>query len=366
MKYKYNILLLGFILSSLTLSCSAAKNDSSTTASTSTRYLYFASGGCYVGTLTGSKTTAATASGLVNRVLLDSAQIQGVPVFDYFQSGLNLWPVGITDYDSDYMLVNMMTSTAGFRVDKIKKSGLQSKLDYLTDITNLNTALRGIVLQSDGSILISRSTIIEKYNSQTIRVQNSTATASYINNPAGSCASSNTLVSSILTLPNGNILYTHAGGATNNRVGVVDKTGYAVVGDCKSAVTFSGASSPATIAVPTSAVLVPNTDPYQIIVATASSTIGNDQLYLFTVNSSTNVVTYVKSLYNDNTILRGISAMTYDSTTNTLYAANGSTSLGNTIEKLTYDSTTQTLTRTGTFLGMNSDSQCINSMFISN
>ena len=363
---KRTFLLTFSVISSLIfLGCQKKVADTASSTSTS-KYLYFSAGGCYVGTLTGTKPVSTTASGLVNRVTLDTGQIQGIPTFDYYQAGLNLWPVGIADYDANYFLVNMMSSTAGFRVDKVKKSGVQEKVDYFTDVSNLNSYLRNINVLSDGSVLISRSTMVEKYNNSLARVQNTTALASYMSNPAGAaCTGSATLISAVVPLPNSNILYAHAGGATNNRVFVIDKGGYDAAADCLGGVTFSGTSSPATVAVPTAAVLIPGTDPYQIIVATASSTAGNDQLWLFTVNSSTNAVTYVKSLYNNISFVKGVSAMTYDSSTSTLYVANGSTTLGNTVEKFTYDSAAQTLTRTGSFLGLNLDSQCINSMFIS-
>ena len=58
--------------------------------------------------------------------------------------------------------------------------------------------------------------------------------------------------------------------------------------------------------------------------------------------------------------------MTYDETEKTLYVANGSTSYGNTIEKFSYDLQNQKLDRVNTFLGLNFDTQCINSMFIGN
>lgn len=368
------IALLFLLISSLILSaCQKKVNTEAASAAPpselpeeASRYLYFSAGGCYVGTLTGTRALSTSAAGLISRINLDSAQIQGVPIYDLFQTGLNFWTVGITNYDDEYLLANMATSTAGFRIDKIKKNGLQSKEDYLTDITNLTGILRNINLLTDGSVLVSRSTIIEKYNESKIRVMNTPATASFIAAPAGSCASSNTLMSAVVPLPNGNILYTHAGGATNNRVLVIDSAGYDATADCKGVVTFNGTASPATVAAPTAAVLVPNTDPYQIIVSTASTTAGNDQLWLFTVNSTTSAVSFVKSLYNDPSYVRGASAMTYDPTTNELYVANGSTLLGNTIEKFAYNPATQTMTRASTFMGLNFDTQCINSMFIAN
>jgi hypothetical protein len=354
MRVNKTILLLAIPFFVLGLSCQKKATDTGTTepvASDDSKYLYFSAGGCYVGTLTGTRPVSTTASGFISRISVDSGQIQGVPIFDLYQSGLNLWSVGITNYDEDHFLANIATSTAGFRIDKIRKDGLQQKEDYLSDVTNLTGVLRNINLLSDGSILVSRSTIVEKYNSSRVRITNTPGTASFISNPAGSCTGSNTLASSVLPLPNGSILYTHAGGATNNRIVVIDSAGYDAAADCKGALTFNGTSSPATVAVPTAAVLVPNTDPYQIIVSTASSTAGNDQIYLFTVNSTTNAVTFVKSLYNDNAYVRGVSAMTFDPETNELYVANGSTMLGNTIEKLVYNSTAQTLTRSSTFMG---------------
>lgn len=332
------------------------------------RYLYFAAGGCYAGGLGTTRPTATSSSGLISRINLTNAQLQAVPIIDYLQYGLNLWPVGITNYDKDYLLANIMTSSSGFRIDKIKKNSILEKTDYLVDLTNLNTPLRSISKLTDGSILISRSTMIEKYNSSNTRVLNTLGNASYISNPLDVCSNSKTIITSALQLPNNQILFTHAGGATNNRLAIVDKDGYDATTDCKSAYTFSAAdssTSPATVAVPTAAVLIPNTSPYQLIVATTATVASHDQLWLFTINPTTNAITYVKSLYNDGSFVKGATAMTYDSTDNSLYVANGSIALGNSIEKFTYDSTTQTLLRTtSTFLGLNFETQCINSMFI--
>ena len=347
-------------------------NPTLTPAPTSTpesRYLYFASGGCYAGGLATTRPTSVSASGFVSRISLDHAEVQARPVFDYFQASLNLWPVGITNYDHDYLLANVMTSTAGFRIDKIKKSSLQEKSDFIVDLTNLNSVLRSITMLDDKSLLISRSSIVEKYNSSTIRITNSLGTASFINNPLDVCSNSKTLISSVLPLPNRQILMTHAGGASNNRLFIIDKDGYDSTTDCKSAYTFSAADStamPGTVAVPTAAVLVSKSDPYQVIVSTSATVGGNDQLWLFSISATTNAITFVKSLHNDVSYIKGVSAMTYDETEKTLYVANGSTSYGNTIEKFSYDLQNQKLDRVNTFLGLNFDTQCINSMFISN
>lgn len=355
-----------FLISSAGITgCNEKLDGLKTSTDPNQRYLYFASGGCFVGNYTGSRVATTTSAGLINRITLDSAQIQGVQILDYNLLGSNLWPAGIINYDSDYLLAAVSTTTTGVRIDKVKKAGLQEKKDHISDVTNLNGFLRAIGLTTDKSTIISKSSAIEKYTSGGVRVLNAALTNSFavIPTTGTTCSSTTSTLTAAISLPNDFVFFAN-GNAGFTKVGVIGSAGYSAVADCKSAISFT--TTPAPAAQPTAAVYVAGTDPYQVLVSTASTTAGNDQIWLFTVNSSTGVVSYVKSLYNNTAYLRGISAMAYDSTSNSLYVANGATIATNTIEKFSYDSSAQTLTRSGTFFAANADTQCINSMFVGN
>ena len=84
--------ILAIVFFAFNLGCQKKTEDA---ALASGRYLYFASGACYAGGLVGSKPSATTAAGLINRIDVGSQQLQGMPIMDYNSvPNYNYWPVG--------------------------------------------------------------------------------------------------------------------------------------------------------------------------------------------------------------------------------------------------------------------------------
>lgn len=351
-------------LLSLNLGCQKKPTDTSA-ATGSGRYLYFAGGACYSGGLTASKPSSISAAGLINRIDVETAQMQGMPIMDYNSvPSYNYWPVGIVNYDNDHMLVALESTASARTIHKVKKNSLNSGYEEYTNGGGaFNGVLRNMKLLTDGSLMISKSTGIEKFNANKIRLPSTSTT--FITALGGSCATSATNLSAIVPLPNGMTFVTHAN-TGQNRAMVIGATGYntGTTTDCKSAVNIS---SPSALSFPTAAVLIPNTVPYQVLVSYSAAAAANDGIYLFTVNETTGALTAVATgLYTDTSYARGVTAMTFDETTNKLYVANGTTTFFNTIEKFSYDSNAQTLVRDSTFMLPQTDTQCINSMFVGN
>lgn len=295
--------------------------------SPSDRYLYVSSGGCYVGTLTGEP-----ASKTIARVNLTTGNVDST-VIDYNSQFAGDIPVGVVHADSSYMYV-AVENAAGRRIDKVSKSDGSAQTHILNN-TALSAQLRKMVETSDGSLLVAKTSAIEKFSAGKARL---TAGANpWVNAPAGSCVTS-TSIMSMLELPNGNIAYINAA-ASQNRIGIITgTTGYLTTADCKSA-----QAAPNTNAYPTAIVYIAAAK--QFLVSYASATAGYDYIYAYDYDESTNVISGAQVAYNNPAVIRGASAMVYDSQTGYVYISNGSTTLNNSIERFTYDSATKTLTR---------------------
>ena len=207
----------------------------------------------------------------------------------------------------------------------------------------------------NGSLLVSKTTAIEDFSSNKARILQ--GANPFVNAPAGACATSTTLISSMTTLPNGKIIFAHAAATPNNKFGVISSTGYAAASDCLAAQT-----APNTLALPT-AVTVHN-DGTTVLVAYGSTTAASNAIYTYTVNATTGAITNPVSAFSDFTIVNGPSAMTEDSTTGIVYVANA-TSTANTIEKFTLSG--GVLTRAGTtpYLPSSVYTRCVSSMMVS-
>jgi hypothetical protein len=200
-----------------------ACNKSDSPATTAPRYMYVASGACY-----GGGVTTSTGSSTIVAYNLNTGQETAL-IADYnsFSPGDN--PVAIAAYDPSHILVTI-ENASGRRVDVVSLTALNSITTYLTNSTALSGVLRAMELLSDGSLLISKSSAIEKFSSGKSRVLQ--GANPYINAPGGSCATSTTLISSLQTLSNGKILYAHAGATPNNKIGLISATGYSTAADC--------------------------------------------------------------------------------------------------------------------------------------
>jgi hypothetical protein len=312
------------------------------------RYLYVASGSCYgggVATSAGSDTVAKydLVTGLMDSVVVD---------YNSFSPGDI--PMGIVDYNSTQILV-LIENPAGRRIDVVEKNSSNTVSTYLTNAAGLNAVMRGMSITPNGSLLVSKTTAIEDFSSNKARILQ--GVNPFVNAPAGSCATSTTLISSMTTLPNGKIVFAHAGATPNNKFGVISSTGYAAAADCLAAQT-----APNTLSLPT-AVTVHN-DGTTVLVAYGSTTAASNLIYSYTVNATTGAITNPVSAFSDFTIINGPSAMTEDSTTGIIYVANA-TSTANTIEKFTLSG--GVLTRAGTtpYLPSSVYTRCVSAMMVS-
>ena len=347
--------------------CLAACEPKVENSSSSDKFLYITSGTCYVG----NGLTAETPSRTVARLSLSTGNIDSV-IMDYNTVNSTDRPATVLNYDTDSVLVLVENSTTNTRrIDLVKKALGSSFSTWLNDTTILTTTaghiVRNMVQTPDGGLLISKSIAAEKVSSGKGRV--TVGANPFINAPTGgTCGTTNnTLITSVVALPNSKYIFAHAAATPNNRVVLINNTnGYSASADCSSAV-----AAPATTTYPTAmAYIPPATSPGSgfLLVAYSSSTANQDYIYAYDVNETTGAISGATKAYENPSVLRGISAMTYDSSTGTIYVSNGSTTLANSIEKFTFASSTKTMTRTGTvpFAGTSLYTKCITSMTVTN
>ncbi|MDG0817481.1 hypothetical protein [Bdellovibrio svalbardensis] len=359
MRALWNVLVFGLAIG--LVSCKPNSSDVETP-----RYLFVSSGTCYVG----NGLTAETPSRTVSKVKLDTGVVDSV-VLDYNSVNAADRPQALVDYDSENILVLVENSSTNLRrIDLVKKAGGNSFSTYYSDSASLtNTAahvVRSMMSTPDGGLLISKSVAAEKISSSKGRV--TVGANPFINSPTGGAncgTTNNTLITSAVALPNGKYIIAHAAATPNNRVLFINNTtGYNSSADCT-----APPAAPATTTFPTAMVYIPTaagaTTGY-LLVAWSSSTANQDYIYAYNVNESTGAITGATKAYENTSVLRGISAMTYDSSTGSVYVANGSTALANAIEKFSFDSTSKTLTRSMTtpFSGTTFNTKCITSMLV--
>jgi hypothetical protein len=253
-------------------------------------------------------------------------------VIDYNEYNPGDSPVAIAEYNHDYILV-LVENAAGRRIDLVSKDGKNVGF-YLANTTALSAVGRAMAFLSDFSLLVSKSTAIEKFNSAKSRV--TIGASPYVNAPAGSCATSTTLISSLAVLPNGKILYAHAAATPNNKIGMISAAGYSVAGDC-----LSAQAAPNTTALPTKILLHSSG---QMLVAYGSVTAASNVIYSYSVNPTTNVISGATASWTDFSVVNGPSSMVEDPVTHDVFVANA-TSTFNTIERFHFDPTTKLLTR---------------------
>ena len=307
--------------------------------------LYVASGACYAGGVAvsaGSSTVAVynQSTGAYERTLVD---------YNTLSPGDS--PVGISDYDTAHLLVTI-ENASGRRVDLVNKDG-SGVSSYLTNSTALNGVLHAFYRFTDGSMLFSKTTAIEKVTSGKARVLQ--GANPYINAPAGSCATSTTMISALEMESNGKIIYAHAGATPNNKFGLISSTGYGTAADCLNAQTAPNAT-----ALPTALVMHPSGN---LLVAYGSTTLTSNFIYSYSIDPTANTIGTAKAAFTDSSIVNGISAMTQNPVDLSILVANGGSTYNN-VEKFTYDPTANTLTRVGTvpFIQMSVYTRCVSAM----
>lgn len=361
-------------LSVISAVVSCSKDDESTGASG--RYLYVATGACYSG---GGNTTFTnlTSSNVVYRVDLGNGDQQILADYNSSPAQTGDSPVAIADYDDTtlYVLVENTTTTGARRVERLAKSVDGDRTLFSNNVTALSAQLRSLFVTGSGDLVVSKSTAVEKITSANVRITQ--GANPFINAPAGSCATSTTLISKVIPLTNGNLVFLHAA-TGQNRIGIISSSGYSVVGDCKTGVSAPNASSFPVAGFYDSA------NAKLIVAYAGSSTADNiNTIYAYDVDENNNTITNPQEIYDSNGypttypyLLYGVTHMSYDSTTGHIYVAtavNTATTIQNyAIEKFAYNpsqigsSNTTVLTRAGStpFFDYGVDTKCISSMFI--
>lgn len=343
MKY-YSTALIFFLV----IFISACNTDSDSEALLSSlgdsRSLFVASGGCY-----GGGVTVSTGSATVSAYDLTSGNLKRV-IVDYNAFSPGDMPVGIVDFDPENLLITI-ENTSGRRIDLVRKDG-SSVQTYISNSTALSAVLRSIIMLPDLSLLVSKSSAVEKFAPSKSRILQ--GANPYINAPAGSCATSTTLISSIGVFPNGKILYSHAAATPNNKIALISSAGYAVAGDC-----LAAQGGPTTVALPTG-VLIHSSG--KTLVSYGSTTSASNFIYSYDVNSTANTISNALSAFYDPAVVNGPSAMTEDPYTQYIYVANG-LSTSNTIERFSLNPN-GTLTRLSSkpFVGNSLYTRCISAL----
>lgn len=373
---RFNLCAVFVAVTFICASCAQPPEDEESTSSS--RYLYVASGACYSG---GGNTafTNATSSNLVYRIDLATG-IKDITVADYNSSPSQAGdsPVGIASIDSNNMYVLVENATAGARrIERVAKGSDGARSLFSNNTTALSVALRGLHLLTNGDLLINKNTAIEKISSANVRVTK--GVNPYVNAPAAPCATSTTLMSKVSTLSNQFIVFLHAA-TSQNRFGFVKPEGYAAGGDCTPA-----QAAPNTAAFPV-ATAYDAVNSKLLVAYSGNTTDANiNSVYAYNITETVSSVTVgaANKIYDANQypttypyLLYGISEMVLDPTDNSLYIAtaiNTATTIVNyAIEKFSYDATqigvsnSSVLTRSGStpFYDYGGDTKCIADMMI--
>lgn len=408
-------LTLGVVFTAVGFSC-AKKDDEVPAAS---RKLYIATGVCYSGTGFTSPTIDDVGQTLVR---LDLSSRAYEVIHDYANLASNdpgTYPAGITDGGDGNIYVAVEDTSAGAgnrKIDRIVKTTFGTKTTWQSNTTLFTTggAFVGIARTSDKGVLFGTTTSVERYDATPGRRTTGTILAptswgaALANDGAGrDCANNNTRVTALIALPSavsgdqiGKYIYAHSA-AGQMDVGVVSKNGGNQAGTCLANAPGAATLTAAATADPSlnnvlSATATPTALAYvstgagtgKLLVAYSSSTNNGTTagtlnnalvMYDFTENTAageTATLTNGRILYNDDDYFSGVSAMAFDSATNTLYVSRvdanaivGGVPNGYLIERFTVDLTTPGATRVqdddnSSFEEANTFTNCITSMFV--
>lgn len=351
-----NMLKMTLVFSVLTVGVACDKKSTAVSAteasseeSANKKYLYVSSGTCYGGGVTTSAGSATVArydisTGALDKVIVD---------YNSYQPGD--MPNAVINY-SDTQLLVAVENASGRRIDLVNKDG-SGFTTYLVNSTALNGVIRNMKLLSDGSLLVSKSTAIEKFSSGKARITQ--GANAYIQAPGSSCATSATLLSTMSILDNGKILFAHAAASPNNKLGLISATGYVGTSDC-----LGVQAAPVATALPSASLMHSTGD---LLVAYGSTTAASNFVTAYDLDSTTNVFSNATESMKNDSYVYGPSAMVENTEDKSVYVANALSTFNN-IEKFSYDDTTKKLTRVGStpFVPQSVFTRCITSMSIGN
>jgi hypothetical protein len=280
-----------------------------------------------------------TSSGVLDRVIRDYSAAPGDT------------PVAIGHYDSTRILV-LVENASSRRVELVAKDG-STYSSWIANATAMSAQVRDLAYTSDGGVLVSKGTAVEKFSSAGARI--TSGANPYINAPAAPCATATTLIPRVTIGPSDSIFFAHSAATPNNRIGIINSAGYSIAADC-----YAATAGPTVNHLP-SAIMYHQKSGY-LLVGYSNNTGPVNQIYSYVVTS--NSIGAATLAYSNSSVLQGISVMTQDSAGNVYVGANSSSF--NTVEKFTFNATTQTLTRVGTtpFIGPNIFTRSISAIFV--
>jgi hypothetical protein len=350
--------------------------DEPVAATAPPRYLYVTSGTCYSGT--GLTTfTNLTSSNQLFRLNLTTGTKELLADFYASPSNTGDSPVDVVSESATSLLVLIEnTTTAGLRrIERLSKAPGSSRVTYTGNVTALSGPLRAMTLLSDGYLLVSKSTAIEKIRDGSNRLMVGTGPWVNLTTPASACTTSATLITSVKKLGNGSIVFAHAGTGAS-RIGIVAPLGYQTALSCMSA-----QAAPAATAYPT-AMVYDSANKILLVSYGGSSTAADlNSIYAYSIDEETGVISNPQKIYDSNGfgstynyLLFGISAMTYDATSGDLFVST-SVSTGTTvsnyrIERLHYtpsligSANSSVLAKVSTFYDFGSDTKCISDLMV--
>lgn len=347
------------VIVALALSASCSKQGeefASTAVQSSAKILYVSTGSCNSGN--GLTTYTTTAARTIERFHSLTGASLGT-LIDYNSSTAFIaatHPREMVDNGDSLLVISENATAANRMIAKIDKvSGFAQP--YYSNATTLSGVLRGLTKDSQGNLIIGKTTAIEKLNSTPVRVP--AGANPWINAPAGNCATSTTGMTGVVAMASasstpgvaGKLIFAHQGAtAATNRLGVVLGSGYYAAADCAggvqiSAVTHTKASNLVSQTVafnavgtsPTSMVYIatPNslTTVGKLLVTYSNGQVSNNAAGVYNLNhgiviwdvSEPSVSAATLSnpvvLYDDTSYLFGASAMVYDADTSVLYVA---------------------------------------------
>lgn len=350
---KSNPFILLFLNIVLMTSCSKKEEESSTVKGASK--IYVTTGSCNSGV--GITTYTTTATRTLEEYNIETAS-HVATLLDYNSPGTFVTathPRSVVDNGSSLFVLNEnATTTAERKVILVPKSSPLSFASHYANPTVLNGAVTRLFKDDDGSLLISKSTAIEKINAIPVRLP--AGTNPWVSTPGGDCATSTTSISAVLALPKysgasaGKVVYLHQGAsAALNRIGMISHSGYFSASDCLSGVEISSVThtkaenlTQETVSFhpngtsPTSMVFIPfanGTKIGKILVSYSNGQTSNNLTGTYTLNhglvmwdvdetgADAATLSNPVVVFDDNTIVFGVSAMAYDPLTGYLYVA---------------------------------------------
>lgn len=344
-----------------------------TAAAVAQKFLYVASGQCYSGN--GITTFSNTTSSNLIYTINTETGVRDRIIADYSASPASAGdtPSSMIDWDADNLLVYVRVGTSGRLETLPKKGGTRNNFGTTPALsTFVTTAPKTIQKSSDGGALLIRTGFIEKINASGVR--NGTV---FVNSNLGAtCGTANALLSDVVVSATGKVITANAAASPNNRLISVPASG--ATGSCTAAM-----AAPVTTTFPVAMVFDKVNSKLIVAYAGSATTTNVNSIHAYNFDESTGVISNDQKIYDAaeypatyNYLLFGVSAMTLDPDTNTLYVATAistaTTVVNYAIEKLSYNasaigsSNTAVLKKSGTlpFYSYGIDTKCISSMVV--